>query len=228
MRGAKFIDSLKRKFRVSTDRVLAAHLGVSDPAIQVWKSGRSVTYLQLATLVHKASFQSNIIHPVAEFYPVATPDASVSGARDVFSEMDERSLVHPYRQGHREALEHHHGVYVFYDSRGRAIYVGKARRQSIWKEMNFAFNHPRGDVQTIRRVSHPTRRREYKPAETQRRQITARDVPLHALAAYFSAYSVPDAMIDNLEALLVRSFANDLLNIKMEKFGKKRKKAKRK
>jgi hypothetical protein len=44
-------------------------------------------------------------------------------------------------------------------------------------------------------------------------------VPLHELAIYFSAYQVDDEMVDKLEALLVRSFANDLLNVRMEKFG---------
>ena len=41
---------------------------------------------------------------------------------------------------------------------------------------------------------------------------------LHDLAAYFSAFHVEDAMIDDVEALLVRAFPNDLLNSKMERF----------
>ena len=37
------------------------------------------------------------------------------------------------------------------------------------------------------------------------------------MASYFSAYKVDDGMIGDVEALLVRSFANDLLNIRMER-----------
>ena len=47
-------------------------------------------------------------------------------------------------------------------------------------------------------------------------------MPLHDLATYFSAYEVADVMIDDLEALMVRSFANDLLNIRMERFRRDR------
>jgi len=36
--------------------------------------------------------------------------------------------------------------------------------------------------------------------------------------SYMSAYHVPDGLIGKFEALIVRSFANDLLNVKMENF----------
>jgi len=49
-------------------------------------------------------------------------------------------------------------------------------------------------------------------------------MPLHELAAYFSAYEVHPLMISNLESLVIRSFANDLLNKKMEHFGTKSRK----
>jgi hypothetical protein len=52
-----------------------------------------------------------------------------------------------------------------------------------------------------------------------RRQIRLRAVPLHDLAAYLSAYRVVDGLIGELESLLIRAFANDLLNVRMEKFG---------
>lgn len=42
------------------------------------------------------------------------------------------------------------------------------------------------------------------------------------LGRYFSAYNVDSGMIDALEALLVRGFANDLLNVKMETFAHSR------
>jgi hypothetical protein len=40
-----------------------------------------------------------------------------------------------------------------------------------------------------------------------------------SLATYFSAYQIVDGMVNKLEALLVRSFANNLLNKRMETFG---------
>ena len=136
----------------------------------------------------------------------------------MFNVVDGANGQHPYRSGLKAELSKYHGVYVFFDSRGQAIYAGKARRQKLWKEINLAFNRDRGEVQKIRRVAHPTRRQAYQTSAARPRQIVEEDVALHELAAYFSAYQVPDAMINAVEAMLVRSFANDLLNIKMEKF----------
>lgn len=84
--------------------------------------------------------------------------------------------------------------------------------------MNLAFNRARDEVQAITLVSHPEREQEFYPAYTKPRQPRPCTLKLHDLAAYFSAYCVSEGMIDDLEALLVRGFANDLLNIRMETF----------
>jgi hypothetical protein len=73
----------------------------------------------------------------------------------------------------------------------------------------------------IKRVRHPKRNQAYKTTDEKSRQIVERAVPLHELASYFSAYRVVDGMINEVEAMLVRSFANDLLNTLMERFSKK-------
>jgi hypothetical protein len=114
-------------------------------------------------------------------------------------------------------------VYLFFDSRGQAIYAGRARKQTLWKEVNLAFNRARGEVQKIKRVIHPKRSQEYKTSDEKARQIVGQAVSLHELAHYLSAYAVRDGLIDKVEAMLVRSFANDLLNIRMENFVKRHK-----
>jgi hypothetical protein len=111
------------------------------------------------------------------------------------------------------------GLYVFYDSRGRALYAGQTKKQNIWKEMNLAFNRNRS-AQVMTLVRHPERDVEFKSADLKVRQPTDTNLKLYDLAAYFSAYEVIPEMVDDLEALLVRAFPNDLLNLKMEKFGK--------
>lgn len=217
MKGAALITSLKKKFRVTTDAALAKHLGVSIPAIQLWKNRKAVTPRQVASLVHKCSFQSNIIRPVVEFYPIQKHEPKQGGAWQLFGVVGPNGEDHPYRAGLKAELVEHHGVYVFFDSRGQVIYAGKARRQNLWKELNLAFNRDRGEVQSIYRVGHPTNRVAY---QRKPRQIVSQPVALRELAAYVSAYQVPDAMINDLESMLVRSFANDLLNVRMEKFKK--------
>jgi hypothetical protein len=111
------------------------------------------------------------------------------------------------------------GLYIFYDSRGRAIYAGQTKRQNIWKEMNLAFNRDRS-AQVMTLVRHPKNEVDFKPANLKVRQPTDCLLKLHDIAAFFSAYEIIPDMVDDLEALLVRAFPNDLLNIKMERFGK--------
>lgn len=84
--------------------------------------------------------------------------------------------------------------------------------------MNLAFNRPRDGVQSIYLVEQPKRCQEFVPASIRGLQPKHVQLKLYDLAHYFSAYKVDDGMINDLEALLVRGFANDLLNVKMERF----------
>ena len=71
-------------------------------------------------------------------------------------------------------------------------------------------------MQKIALVQHPERNQELKPGYEKLRQPKDTLLELSDLAAYFSAYYVDDGMINDLEALMVRGFANDLLNVRME------------
>jgi hypothetical protein len=161
-----------------------------------------------------------------EFFRIAKCESRQGANYELFGMNDEDGGTHPYLAGLRKELENHKGVYIFFDSRGQAIYTGKARRQKLWKEMNLAFNRERGEVQKIKRVNHPTRKQTYRTSDEKARQITHYVVPLHELASYFSAYEIADGLINEVEAMLVRSFANDLLNKKMERFGQQKRKKK--
>ena len=230
MNGDKALSAIKKKLNVKTDRALARRIGVTEVTIQNWKRTKDFSALQLAGLVSKAmksaarETQLSAIQPVVEFYRIQKCESGQKAGWEVFSEKVEGADAHPYRSGLKKGLENSRGVYIFFDSRGSAIYAGKARRQSLWREMNLAFNRDRGEVQQIKRVRHPENRVQYRTPEEKSRQIGSHVVPLHELASYFSAYQVSDGMIDELEALLVRSFANDLLNKKMERFDQQRKK----
>lgn len=97
---------------------------------------------------------SNAIRPIVEFLELDAVDSKREARRELFSEQyDERT--YRYLQGAKEALKAAYGIYVFYDSRGGAIYAGKALKQNLWQDMNGAHNRNRGDLQTIRLVSHP-------------------------------------------------------------------------
>jgi hypothetical protein len=162
-----------------------------------------------------------LVRPIVEFFPL-DPVESKRGARwELFGDYfdTDEEVPHRYYTGVKEELKEFCGIYIFYDSRGRALYAGKAQEQSLWDEMNSVYNRSRDEVQTIKLVSHPSRNVEYKSSDEKSRQIRRRPIQLHDLASYFSAYEIaPPSLINLFEALIIRAFANDLLNIKMEKF----------
>lgn len=223
--GPMMVGELLRQFDADTLSDLRRTLDVSGQALRNWRGRRAFTARQavgLAKISYRAGergLRQKVIRPIVEFFPIVR---ARSGSRySLFSPVDERGRPHPYLQGLKDELRAQHGIYVFFDSRGQAIYAGKARRQDLWKEMNLAFNRQR-DVQKIRRVRHPSRRQQYRTSDEKSRQIREKSVPLQVLAHYFSAYQVDGELIEEMESLLVRSFANDLLNKRMERFGHQR------
>ena len=114
----------------------------------------------------------------------------------------------------REKLENTKaGIYIFYDSNGRAIYVGKtSARSSLWVRMKSSFNHDQQKSRQLYRIDHSPN------AKPHAQKLGPKPVQLHELAKYFSAYEVDPNITHNIEALLIRAFADNLMNKKMENF----------
>lgn len=229
MNAGDLIDAIKNKLGISTDNQLAKYLGMTQPALVQWRKRKTaLSPLQIANTLVKAKEASkkeahrSAIQPVVEFFPITAVEVGKAGRQEVF---ETGKSAGKHENGLRSTLEDAQGLYIFYDTRGRALYAGQTKKQNLWKEMHGAFNRDRS-AQIITLVNHPVNDVEFKPAHAQVRQPKDKNLKLHDLAAYFSAYSIADGMIDDLEALLVRVFPNDLLNFKMEKFGKASKKKK--
>ncbi|MBD8900201.1 hypothetical protein [Rhodanobacter sp. DHG33] len=221
MTGAELIAELKRKLSVKTDRAIALHLGMTEIALGGWKrSNKDLTPRQIANAIQKASrvavekSQRSTLRPIVEFFPIDAVRSAGGMKYELFPTGKDDNPLHVQL---RNALSGARGIYIFYDTRGRAIYAGKAKEQSLWGEMKSVFNRDR-DTQKVYRVSHPERRQAFKPAYEKQRQPRSTQLRLSDLAAYVSVYEVDREMINSLEALLVRGFANDLLNVRMEKF----------
>jgi DNA-binding transcriptional regulator YdaS (Cro superfamily) len=219
--GDELIEQVKRKLRADSYKQLAQMLGITQVNLHTWRGRKALTTRQIANLVHAAKesatdeAHASAIRPIVEFLPIQRGEGA---GRQHFLQVDRRrGQAHPYQEGLRRELESSHGVYIFFDSRGRALYAGKAKLKNLYSEMISAFNRNR-DVQNIWRVKHPERRVAYRRAEDKSRQIRRQSVKLHHLAAYVSAYEVSEGLIDELESLLIRSFPNDLMNTRMEKF----------
>lgn len=223
MNGKDLITELKRKLSIKTDRALAEHLGMTEVAVGGWKrSAKSLTPRQVANAIDKASkvavkkAHRATLRPIVEFFPIDAVESTGGMKYELFPTGKDDNPLHVQL---RKTLSKAIGIYVFYDTRGRAIYAGKAQEQSLWAEMKSVFNRER-DTQSVYRVSHPSRRQDFKPSYEMPRQPVRTQLLLSDLAAYVSAYEVEKMMICDLEALLVRGFANDLLNVRMEKFGR--------
>ena len=228
MKASEFLATLGNKIAEATNRKtipdsgLAKWLCIQPPSLAAYwrRKNAQVTPRMVLDLIRRREglALANAIKPVIEFFYL-DPIESKQGAKwELFTPNGEEG-EHPYLAGLKARLSQAHGIYIFHDSRGRAIYVGKAIKQDLWKEMNFAFNRDRGEVQSIKRVGHPEIRVKFKPDEAGRRPIKREAIPLHEIASYVSAYEIAGELIGVFEALLVRSFANDLLNVRMENLG---------
>lgn len=224
--GRALLNSLLRKFKTTNARETAALLGLTEMTLSNWHRNPALTVNQVANAIfaaHRAGKQEahrSTIRPIVEFFPIEKKPLPKS--YQVFDSSDGR-----YKEQLRRALESTKGLYIFYDSAGCALYAGQTKKQSLWFEMNSAYNRPRRG-QNVTLVTHPINNVQFVTAHERVRQLKETQRKLYDLAAYFSAYEVEAAMIDDLEALLVRAFPNDLSNFKMEKFGKASKRKRKK
>lgn len=223
MNAIELIAELKRKYGIRTNRALAAKLGMSEVALNNWsRRVKPLTPRQVANALESSaasaveSSQRGTIRALVEFFPIEAHEVGKVGKYEV---VPTGNTAGQHYTGLRKVLESEKGLYIFYDTRGRALYAGQTKKQNIWKEMNLAFNRDRS-AQTVTLAKHPKKDVQFLTANEKVRQPRSVNLKLHDLAAYFSAFAVADGMIDELEALLVRAFPNDLLNYKMEKFGK--------
>jgi hypothetical protein len=205
------------------NRRIADYLNIAQARLSQLK-GRNLTARQVAGLlagacsVARKQAEAEAIRPIIEFLQLNRTD-SPRGARHEMFSIGSGTRVSAYLKGIRDELKQRRGIYIFHDSRGRALYAGKAIKLGLWTEMTNAYNRDR-EVQTVWRVAHPKRHTTFGDTDGQRRIVRVQ-VKLHDIAAYVSAYHVADGLIDRFEALVIRSFANDLLNMRMESLGDK-------
>ncbi len=216
----KMLPALRKKeIGIGSDTALAKELGMTTEGLRNWKNkNKGLSSLQIANAIHASREQASteakrlMIQPIVE---MARIEREPSGAKFQLFKTSEKAR--PYHVGLKKELSDKQGVYLFYDSSGHALYAGKTSKPGLWKEMNLAFNRERV-TQSIKLVKHPENNSIFKTTKEMDRQIKLKNLKLHELAKYFSAFEVEDSMISNVEALLVRAFPNDLLNRKMERF----------
>ena len=148
------------------------------------------------------------IRPIVEYYPIDPEIKGQGGNRVMFKPKQDEVQ----RKQLKKALLAASGVYVFYDSQGQALYVGKTKND-LWTELDQTFNRPTSTrAKPLKLVDHGRANREFIPASEKNRRLAKKPVRFYQMASYFSAYEVAPDLIDDVEALLIRSFANSLFN----------------
>lgn len=221
LNSKEIIDELRVRYKSPNNKHLSELLGLSYSTVQMWTNEpKEITAKQIVNLIDKVSKKSVYyahsysIKPIVEYYPIDVAESQHGKHWELF---DSDLSGNKRQEDIKEYLRNCCGIYVFYDSRGEALYIGKAKEQNLWDEMKNAFNRNR-QTQKIKVVSHPYTGTGFKPAFESPRKIEKTNLQLADMASYFSAYEVEEDMINNIEALLVRVFANSILNVKMEKF----------
>ncbi|WP_155639409.1 hypothetical protein [Burkholderia diffusa] len=167
------IASLRNKFDAGTNGRFSHELGISAGTVSNWLkyglTGRKLSdgLLKARQRAVKSAHECAIA-PVVEYFQLSAYRRSTNGTAELFPTRPPNTTK--ALLGLKGALEQSHGIYVFYDSRGRALYVGKAQRQSLWREMNLAFNRDRDTTQRVYRVQHPERG-EFRTSDEYARQV---------------------------------------------------------
>lgn len=149
LNGTEFIEWVKRKLadigvENPTDRRVAGHLGITLQALRIWRGPKEVTARQMVVLLFRAKTgtvekaQQQALRPILEFFKLNPSDSRGGSKAEIFSVRDENGKEHAYLRGLRDESEAHNGIYIFHESLGRALYVGKARQMNLWREITSA------------------------------------------------------------------------------------------
>ena len=220
---AKLVSKLKEHYQVEKSIDLAKLLSATEKKIAGWnakiaiwpKDQKPLSHTEILNLVkdsvdaavkrQREEIFKTLIDPITEYFPIdkGKPIGSKKNHYEIQlgGQEDERPDL-------RDRLERSKGIYIFYDSSARAIYVGQTKSNTLWKEIQLAFNRDPAQHQNIYRIDH-------NGPKTQR-GLSEKKVWFNEMARYFSAYNIHRDIIPTFEALFIRAFANSLMNKKME------------
>lgn len=207
----KIISYIQKKMCFKTKREVHDYLGIIAATGNKYDQKKDLNNSEVLNLLKKArksAIQSSI-EIITEYYPI-----KLTSLRSNHNFIDVKNNKNHLRL--KNELEKNRGVYVFYDSSGKAIYVGKASRRSLYHEMISAFNRSRNetrDTMTIIRAQHTINKIKNIKFDKciYRHRATISDI-----SAYFSAYKIDQHLIPTVEALMIHAFANNLTNSKIE------------
>jgi hypothetical protein len=205
--GAKLVSELQRVLPAKTQSDLAAILDVTQGRVSQIRdrkldAGQIAKFFRKAIKSRRETYSQSYIKIIVELFPIErTP--SKQGKRWELFLTDQYSNL-------RDIMGSTAGLYSFYDSRGKILYVGKTKN-NLWDEMKTTYNR--------KNVNQPTWNVGHNPKKDpvgKERKISVKNLPLWNTARYFSCYCVDPLFVDSVEAMFTRMLPNDLMNYRIE------------
>ena len=191
--GAVLVDALIDEFECNNPSQLAKMLDVNADQISKWRA-KDLTPTTARNIVKRldARFVRNSFQSICEFRRLAP-----------LKEGKPNTIRNRIQSEHLSAeLEKFQGIYTFYDSSGRLIYVGKTEKNTLLKEMGQQFTKRKVRIRKTDNNGH----------------FRHQWVSLCEFVEYCSAYSVHSAVIADFEALIARIAPNDIANDQIPKY----------
>ncbi|WP_299733620.1 helix-turn-helix domain-containing protein [uncultured Endozoicomonas sp.] len=216
---ADFKNMLQGVFNVSDDSELSKSSGIVKKVLKKWNGNdgnldaaeiASVFYDAKENLVKDSIINS--IQPVAEFIKINPGSSVKKKGWNVFVPEGRNEY-----EDLRDKLLKSKGIYFFYNSEGKIIYVGKTSENNLWSEINQRYNGERESHKMYSSDQEIGINLLFDSIDNPIK-IVNKKIKLREVAAYFSAYELNQHLIHNLEAMLTRALPNNLINIKAEKF----------
>jgi len=207
----KFITYTQAKLKCEKRSDVCDYLGITNNTSSKYERKNDLNNTEIFGLIKKSrrSAVQNSINVITEYYPI-----ELTRLRENHDFIDAKR--DPNHTKLKNELNKSFGVYVFYDSSGRAIYVGKAVRQSLYSEMRSAFNRFRNEVKDTMVIIRSAHTKNKMKIVKFNKSIKRHRVTISDVSAYFSAFRIDKNLISTIEAIMIRAFANNLTNSKIE------------
>lgn len=204
----KKINEAYNQEKLSENVFLAKFLGYEDDTAKIANLKRGQIHtsksfdklLDSLFLALRKHAIKNTYLPIVELVPVVSRESSHGKAYEMEIGFNPKEV----KDVETKIKKLKGGVYVFYDSLGKAIYVGKteeSKNNTLWDEMKSAYNRERPSQIIYKKIGKRIQKRSYF---------------LYEVAHYVTIYQVDKYAIRDFESLLIRTFPNDLTNVRME------------
>lgn len=191
--GEALIEVLRHELECKNNNQLAKKLGVLAPQIAAWERSK-LTRAVFRNIIRKLETRlvSNSFEAICEFRQLSPHQEGT--ANSLRNRINSVELC--------EKLGRSQGIYAYYDSSGKLIYVGKTEKNHLLGEMGQQFSKRKVAI-----------KRTNGNGEFVRTQV-----PLREFVEYCSAYRVHKSVIANFEALIARLAPNDIFNSQIPRY----------